>query len=99
MAITQIVEAENPPSRLPPGQMPVEHIRAALDREARELDAWAHVGASAGFPNATRPAWDLAAKCRHLHPWCGTMPGGGDGSVRAFRAAWEFSLQIDHDWR
>jgi hypothetical protein len=38
--------------RLPLGQIALDHIRAALDAEAKELDAWAHVSASADFPDA-----------------------------------------------
>ncbi|MDG4884010.1 oxidoreductase [Mesorhizobium sp. WSM4884] len=51
-AIIEVVEAENPPLRLPLGQIAVDHIRAALDAEARELDAWAHVSTSVDFPRA-----------------------------------------------
>ncbi|WFP62639.1 oxidoreductase [Mesorhizobium sp. WSM4904] len=50
--IIEVVEAENPPLRLPLGQIAIDHIRAALDAEARELDAWAHVSTSVDFPRA-----------------------------------------------
>jgi NAD(P)-dependent dehydrogenase (short-subunit alcohol dehydrogenase family) len=51
-AIIRAVEAENPPLRLPLGQIALDRIRAALDAEAKELDAWAHASASADFPDA-----------------------------------------------
>jgi NAD(P)-dependent dehydrogenase (short-subunit alcohol dehydrogenase family) len=48
-AIIQAVEAENPPLRLPLGQMALDHIRAALDAEARELETWAYLSATTDF--------------------------------------------------
>ena len=55
-AILQAVEAKNPPLRLALGQMAVDHIRAALAAESKELDAWAHLSASADFPrHVSRP--------------------------------------------
>jgi NAD(P)-dependent dehydrogenase (short-subunit alcohol dehydrogenase family) len=49
-AIIHVVETQHPPLRLPLGQMAVDHIRAALDAEARELAAWAQLGATTDFP-------------------------------------------------
>ena len=56
-AIIQAVEAEKPPLRLPLGQMALDHIRAALDAEARELETWAHLSATTDFqhPPANQP--------------------------------------------
>lgn len=51
-AIIEVVEAENPPLRLPLGQMALDHIRAALDAETRELEAWAHLSATTDFQHA-----------------------------------------------
>jgi NAD(P)-dependent dehydrogenase (short-subunit alcohol dehydrogenase family) len=51
-AIIQAVEAENPPLRLPLGQIALDHIRAALDAEARELETWAHLSATTDFQHA-----------------------------------------------
>jgi hypothetical protein len=51
-AIIQAVEAKSPPLRLPLGNMALDHIRAALEAEARELNAWAHMSAAADFPDA-----------------------------------------------
>jgi hypothetical protein len=51
-AIIQAVEAKNPPLRLPLGQMAIDRVRAALEAESRELDVWAHLSASADFPQA-----------------------------------------------
>lgn len=48
-AIIEIVEAESPPLRLPMGQMALDHIRAALDAEARELETWSHLSATTDF--------------------------------------------------
>jgi NAD(P)-dependent dehydrogenase (short-subunit alcohol dehydrogenase family) len=52
-AIIHVVETQHPPLRLPLGQMAVDHIRAALDAEARELAAWAQLGATTDFPQQT----------------------------------------------
>lgn len=51
-AIMKAVEAEHPPLRLPLGQMALDHIRAALDAEAKELEAWAHLSATTDFSDA-----------------------------------------------
>lgn len=51
-AIIEVVEAEDPPLRLPLGQMALDHIRAALDAEMRELEAWAHLSATTDFQHA-----------------------------------------------
>jgi NAD(P)-dependent dehydrogenase (short-subunit alcohol dehydrogenase family) len=50
-AIIQAVEAEKPPLRLPLGQLALDHIRATLDAEARELETWAHLSATTDFPS------------------------------------------------
>jgi hypothetical protein len=55
-AIIQAVEAKNPPLRLPLGKMAIEHIRATLDAESRELDAWAQVSAATDFPHPSAQA-------------------------------------------
>jgi NAD(P)-dependent dehydrogenase (short-subunit alcohol dehydrogenase family) len=51
-AILRAVEAKKPPLRLPLGQMAIDHVRAALEAETRELDTWVHLSASADFPQA-----------------------------------------------
>ncbi|WGD49091.1 oxidoreductase [Bradyrhizobium sp. CB1650] len=51
-AIIEVVEAENPPLRLPLGQIALDHIRAMLDAEARELETWAHLSATTDFKHA-----------------------------------------------
>ena len=48
-AIIQAVEAESPPLRLALGEDAIEAIRAKLDDQRTELDAWAEVGAATGF--------------------------------------------------
>jgi short-subunit dehydrogenase len=48
-AIIEAVEAERPPLRLPLGQMALDHIRAALDAEAKELATWAYLSAKTDF--------------------------------------------------
>jgi NAD(P)-dependent dehydrogenase (short-subunit alcohol dehydrogenase family) len=55
-AIIQAVEAKTPPLRLPLGKMAIEHIRATLDAESRELDAWAQVSAATDFPHPSAQA-------------------------------------------
>lgn len=50
-AIIEVVEVENPPLRLPLGQIALDHIRAALDAQARELETWAHLGTTTDFPH------------------------------------------------
>jgi hypothetical protein len=52
----EAVEARNPPLRLPLGQMAIDHIRAALDAESKELDAWAHLSVTADFPQSDTEA-------------------------------------------
>jgi ketosteroid isomerase-like protein len=52
LAIVQAVETDQPPLRLPLGRMALDHIRAALDAERKELEAWAEVAAAADFPEA-----------------------------------------------
>jgi NAD(P)-dependent dehydrogenase (short-subunit alcohol dehydrogenase family) len=49
-AIVDAVEAANPPLRLPLGTMALDHIRAKLERQLEELDAWAAVSASSDRP-------------------------------------------------
>lgn len=49
-AIVGVVDADEPPLRLPLGHMAVEHIRASLHAELEELDAWAEFGIAADFP-------------------------------------------------
>jgi NAD(P)-dependent dehydrogenase (short-subunit alcohol dehydrogenase family) len=53
-AIIQAVESANPPLRLPLGKMALDHIRAALDAEARELETWAHLSATTDFQTDRR---------------------------------------------
>lgn len=48
-AIIQVVEAEDPPLRLPLGEEAFGMIRAKLDEQRRELDAWEHLGAATAF--------------------------------------------------
>jgi NAD(P)-dependent dehydrogenase (short-subunit alcohol dehydrogenase family) len=49
-AIIQVVDADHPPLRLALGRMAIDHIRADLNAELAELDAWADLGATADFP-------------------------------------------------
>lgn len=49
-AIVDAVEAANPPLRLPLGTMALDHIRAKLESQLEELDAWAAVSASSDRP-------------------------------------------------
>jgi NAD(P)-dependent dehydrogenase (short-subunit alcohol dehydrogenase family) len=49
-AIVDAVESANPPLRLPLGTMALDHIRAKLERQLEELDAWAAVSASSDRP-------------------------------------------------
>lgn len=51
-AIIQVVDDEAPPLRLPLGQMALDHIRAKLDRQLAELDAWAQLSATTDFPDS-----------------------------------------------
>jgi NAD(P)-dependent dehydrogenase (short-subunit alcohol dehydrogenase family) len=48
-AIIQAVEADDPPLHLPLGPDAIEAIRAKLDEQRRELDAWAEVGGATAF--------------------------------------------------
>lgn len=48
-AIIRAVEAEEPPLRLPLGPEAFGMIRAKLDEQRRELDAWEEVGAETAF--------------------------------------------------
>ena len=54
--IMEVVEANEPPLRLPLGHMALDHIRARLRAQLEELEAWAEVGAKSDFPDARRPA-------------------------------------------
>jgi NAD(P)-dependent dehydrogenase (short-subunit alcohol dehydrogenase family) len=49
-AIVQAVEADEPPRRLPLGQMALDNIRAKLGTQLEELDAWADLSATSDFP-------------------------------------------------
>ena len=49
-AIIKAVEAETPPFRLALGRSAIQRIRAELDEQRRELDAWETVGADADYP-------------------------------------------------
>jgi hypothetical protein len=46
------MDGKHPPLRLPLGQMALEHNRAALDAEARELETWAHLSATTDLQHA-----------------------------------------------
>lgn len=54
-AILRAVEADNPPRRLPLGQLALDSIRGKLNAQLLELDAWADLSASSDFP-AGNPA-------------------------------------------
>jgi NAD(P)-dependent dehydrogenase (short-subunit alcohol dehydrogenase family) len=45
-AIIEAVETDDPPLRLPLGQMALEHIRAKLELQLEELDRWSRLGAT-----------------------------------------------------
>jgi NAD(P)-dependent dehydrogenase (short-subunit alcohol dehydrogenase family) len=49
-AIVTVVEAAEPPRRLPLGKMAFENIRAKLESQLAELETWAHLGNSSDFP-------------------------------------------------
>jgi NAD(P)-dependent dehydrogenase (short-subunit alcohol dehydrogenase family) len=49
-AIIQAVEADQPPRRLPLGQLALDSIRAKLNGQLRELETWAELSASSDFP-------------------------------------------------
>jgi NAD(P)-dependent dehydrogenase (short-subunit alcohol dehydrogenase family) len=48
-AIIRAIESPNPPLRLPLGEDAIEAIRAKLDQQRDELEAWAEVGAATAF--------------------------------------------------
>jgi NAD(P)-dependent dehydrogenase (short-subunit alcohol dehydrogenase family) len=48
-AIIRAIESPNPPLRLPLGEDAIQAIRAKLDAQRAELDAWAEVGGATGF--------------------------------------------------
>jgi NAD(P)-dependent dehydrogenase (short-subunit alcohol dehydrogenase family) len=48
-AIIGAIESPNPPLRLPLGEDAIEAIRAKLDQQRDELEAWAEVGAATAF--------------------------------------------------
>jgi NAD(P)-dependent dehydrogenase (short-subunit alcohol dehydrogenase family) len=50
-AILQIVDADDPPRRLPLGQMALDNIRTKLSAQLEELDAWAELSATSDFPS------------------------------------------------
>jgi NAD(P)-dependent dehydrogenase (short-subunit alcohol dehydrogenase family) len=49
-AIHRAVAADKPPRRLPLGQVALDGIRAKLNAQLLELDAWAELSASSDFP-------------------------------------------------
>ncbi len=53
-AIRQTVDADDPPRRLPLGQMALDDIRAKLTAQLAELDAWADLSATSDFPAAEK---------------------------------------------
>jgi hypothetical protein len=46
LAIIEAVDAEEPPLRLPLGQMALENIRAKFGGQLEELDQWSRLSAS-----------------------------------------------------
>jgi len=48
--IIRAVESDDPPLHLTLGEDAIEAIRAKLDEQRAELDAWAEVGGATGFP-------------------------------------------------
>jgi NAD(P)-dependent dehydrogenase (short-subunit alcohol dehydrogenase family) len=50
-AILRAVESDDPPLRLPLGQMALDNIRARLDAQLQELEAWAPLSATSDFPS------------------------------------------------
>jgi hypothetical protein len=48
-AIVRAVEADEPPLRLPLGEMAVAGIRHKLERQLRELERWAELSRSTAF--------------------------------------------------
>jgi len=53
-AIIEAVEAEPPPLRLPLGQMALDNIRAKLNDQLDELEAWSELSATSDFPSTER---------------------------------------------
>src|SRR5919197_3930855 len=51
-AITRAVDAEEPPLRLALGELAISNIRAKLDRQGGELDAWERLGQATPYPAA-----------------------------------------------
>jgi NAD(P)-dependent dehydrogenase (short-subunit alcohol dehydrogenase family) len=49
-AIIEVVEAEQPPLRLPLGRMAVDNIRAKLNGQLDELEEWSELSATTDFP-------------------------------------------------
>jgi NAD(P)-dependent dehydrogenase (short-subunit alcohol dehydrogenase family) len=49
-AIIAAVEADDPPLRLPLGQIALDDIRAKLNRQLDELEAWSELSATSDFP-------------------------------------------------
>jgi len=54
-AILGAIESDDPPLRLPLGQMALDNIRARLDARLQELEAWAQVSAASDFPSDEAP--------------------------------------------
>lgn len=54
-AILGAIESDDPPLRLPLGQMALDNIRARLDAQLRELEAWARLSAGSDFPRDDPP--------------------------------------------
>jgi NAD(P)-dependent dehydrogenase (short-subunit alcohol dehydrogenase family) len=48
-AIIRAIESPNPPLRLPLGEDAIQAVRAKLEEQRTELDAWAEVGGATGF--------------------------------------------------
>jgi NAD(P)-dependent dehydrogenase (short-subunit alcohol dehydrogenase family) len=48
-AMIEAVESADPPRRLPLGEMAIEHIRAKLDDQLTQLEAWATLSRSSDF--------------------------------------------------
>lgn len=53
-AIIAAVESDNPPLRLPLGPQAFQMIRAKLEQQQRELDAWEEIGADTEFATTER---------------------------------------------
>jgi NAD(P)-dependent dehydrogenase (short-subunit alcohol dehydrogenase family) len=49
-AIVRVVDADEPPLRLPLGQVALDNIRAKLQGQLSELDRWSELSASSDFP-------------------------------------------------